>query len=101
MRMMLNVRIPHEKFNAAVRAGTAGPTLERILAATHPEAVYFTEQNGVRAVTLIVDVAEPSRIPSLAEPWFLSFDADCELRIVMSPDELGNAGLREIGETWA
>jgi len=28
MRMMLNVRIPHEPFNTAVKEGTAGPTID-------------------------------------------------------------------------
>jgi len=41
MRVLLNVRIPHRQFNAAVKDGTAGPKLNRILEATKPEAVYF------------------------------------------------------------
>lgn len=38
MRMLLHVRIPHERFNDAVRSGTAGQTLNRILEETKPEA---------------------------------------------------------------
>jgi hypothetical protein len=45
MRILLNVRIPHQQFNAAVKDGTVGPKIERILKATKPEAVYFTEHN--------------------------------------------------------
>ena len=100
MRMMLNVRIPHEPFNTAVREGTAGPTLGRILQETKPEAVYFTEQNGTRGAVLIIDVANPSQVPSFAEPWFLNFNADCEFRIVMSPEDLEGAGLDEIAKKW-
>ena len=40
MRMLLDVKIPHETFNAAVRDGSAGEKLKRILEATKPEAVY-------------------------------------------------------------
>ena len=43
MRILLNVRIPHEQFNAAAKDGSVGEKLNRILEATKPEAVYFTE----------------------------------------------------------
>jgi hypothetical protein len=101
MRMMLNVKLPHEKFNAAVKDGTAGAKLERILGEMKAEAVYFTEMDGTRGVTLIVDVLDPSHIPVLAEPWFLTFDADVQLRIVMSPADLKNSGIDKMGKKWA
>ena len=101
MRILLNVNLPHAEFNAAVRDGTAGPKLNRILEAIKPEAVYFTEQHGHRGAVLIVDLADPSKIPSLAEPWFLTFNADVEFRVAMTPDDLKRAGLDELGKKWA
>ena len=100
MRMMLNVRFPHEPFNTAIREGTVGPTIVKILEDTKPEAVYFTEHNGTRGAVLIIEVAKPSRVPFHAEPWFLKFNADCEFRIVMSPDDLKEAGLEGLGKKW-
>ena len=100
MRMMLNVTIPHEKFNAAVRDGSIGSKMSRILESVKPEAVYFTEQDGRRCAVVIVDLPEPSRIPTLAEPWFLTFDADVRFRVVMSPDDLKRAGLEDLGKKW-
>ncbi len=100
MRMMLNIIFPPAKFNAAVRDGSVGAKLSRILESMKPEAAYFTEQDGQRGAILIVDMADPSRIPSLAEPWFLTFDADVKFRIVMSPDDLKRAGLDELGKKW-
>jgi hypothetical protein len=100
MRMIMNVRFPHEPFNQAVRNGTAGETIGKILDAIKPEAVYFTEQSGQRGAMLVVDVQSPSQVPALAEPWFLQFQADCEFRIVMSPEDLQKAGLLELGKTW-
>ena len=38
MRMLLDVTIPHEPFNTAVRNGTAGATISRILEDIKPEA---------------------------------------------------------------
>jgi hypothetical protein len=101
MRMLLHVKVPHKEFNAAVRDGTAGRKMQRILEDTKPEAVYFTEYHGQRGAILIVNVADPSKVPSLAEPWFLTFNADVEFHIVMTPEDLGRAGLDELGKKWA
>jgi len=48
MRMLMNVKVPHQTFNAAVKDGSAGAKLAKILEAIKPEAVYFTEQSGHR-----------------------------------------------------
>ncbi len=101
MRMLLNVKFPHEQFNKAVRDGSVGQKIRRILEDIKPEAVYFTEQNGRRGAIVIVDVAEPCKVPSFAEPWFLSFNADVEFRIVMTSDDLKEAGLEELGKKWS
>jgi|SRR6516162_5887096 hypothetical protein len=101
MRMLLNVKLPHETFNAAVRDGSAGKKLKRILDELKPEAVYFTEQEGHRGATLVINLEDPSKIPAFAEPWFLLFDADCEFRVAMTPEDLGKAGLDAIGRKWS
>jgi len=101
MRMLLNVKIPPEEFNKAVRDGSVGHKLRRILEDIEPEAVYFTEQNGQRGAILIIDVADPSRVPSFSEPWFLAFNASVEFHIVMTPDDLQKAGLEELGKKWS
>jgi hypothetical protein len=100
MRLLMNVTFPHEPFNAAVRKGTAGDTIRKILDAIKPEAVYFTELDGLRGAVLIVNLDNPSQIPALCEPWFLSFNADCKLRAVMTPDDLQKAGLADLGKRW-
>jgi len=100
MRMMLNLTFPHEPFNTAVRKGTAGETIDKILKAIKPEAVYFTEQDGHRGAVLVVNVESPAQIPALAEPWFLHFQADCKFRIAMTPEDLQRSGLSEIGKKW-
>lgn len=100
MRMLLNVKIPHAEFNAAVRNGTAGEKLQKILQETRPEAAYFTEEEGHRAAILIVNIDHPSQVPSFAEPWFLGFNADVEFKIVMTPADLQEAGLAALGKKW-
>jgi hypothetical protein len=71
-----------------------------ILEEAKPEAAYFTEQDGTRGAILIVNVNDPSEIPALAEPWFLKFNADCQFRIVMVPEDLKKAGLENLGSKW-
>lgn len=101
MKLLLNIKMPHQAFNAAVRDGTAGSKLNRILESIQPEVAYFTEQNGHRSAILVVDVPDASKIPALAEPWFLTFEADVELHTVLTPDDLTKAGLDELGKKWA
>jgi hypothetical protein len=100
MRMMMMVEFPLEPFNAAVRNGTAGPTMKKILDDAKPEAAYFGERDGKRGGILIVNVAKPSDVPRLAEPWFLKFNAEVKFRVVMSPDDLAQADLVALGKKW-
>lgn len=100
MRMLLHAKIPHSEFNAAVGDGSVGKKIQRILDDTKPEAVYFTEYDGLRGVIMIVNVENPSKVPALAEPWFLLFEADVQFHIVMSPEELERAGLEPLAKKW-
>jgi hypothetical protein len=100
MRMMMLVQLPLEPFNTAVRKGTAGAIMKKILDDAKPEAAYFGERDGKRGGILIVDVPKPSDIPRLAEPWFLQFDASVEFRVVMTPEDLAKAGLEALGKKW-
>ena len=101
MRVLLQVKMPHREFNAAVREGTAGQKLNRILEETRPEAVYFTEYDGQRGAIMIVDLNDPSDVPKFAEPWFLTFNADVQFHAVMSSDDLKRAGLDALGKKWS
>ncbi len=100
MRMLMKVTFPLEPFNSYVREGTAGTKIKRIMEKTKPEAVYFTEQDGMRGAILVVRVKDASEIPSLAEPWFLAFEADVEFRIAMTPEDLEKADLEALGKKW-
>jgi hypothetical protein len=92
MRMLLRVSIPVEAGNAAMKAGTLGSTMERILADLKPEAAYFfADDNGNRSGSIVFDLQDPSQIPAVAEPWFIAFNAKVSLRPVMTPQDLGAA----------
>jgi len=101
MRMLLHAKIPNEPFNTMVKDGTAGTRLQRILQEQKPEAVYFTEYEGRRGAILIINVDDPSKVPFFAEPWFITFNAECEFHIVMIPEDLAKAGLDGLGKKWS
>ena len=96
----MHVTIPHEAFNAAVKDGSVGEKMNRIMSSIKPEAVYFTAMNGKRGGVMVVNMNDSSEIPSLAEPWFLLFNADVEFSPFMSPEELNKSGLDQIGKIW-
>ena len=91
MRMLMKVNIPVEAGNKAAREGTLGKTMQQILQAIRPEASYFVAENGQRCGYLIVNLENASKIPALAEPWFLAFNASVELNPVMTPEDLQKA----------
>ena len=101
MRMLLNIQCPLEPFNQYVREGTVGQIIQEILEDTQPEAVYFVEQHGARGAVMIIEVAGVDQVPFFAEPWFLKFNASCEFRVAMTPEDLQNAGLDALGQKWS
>lgn len=100
MRMICFVSLPPEPFNSMVTDGTAGEKIQEILDEIRPEAAYFTTYDSGRSAILVVDVEEASEIPSLAEPWFLTFEADVDFKPAMTPEDLGRSGIEELGERW-
>jgi hypothetical protein len=94
------LQFPIEPFNTAVKNGTVGAKMRQILDATKPEAAYFTERDGHRGGILVVNMDNASDIPRLAEPWFLTFHAEVEIRIAMTPEDLAHADLDALGKKW-
>src|ERR1700758_3223689 len=92
MRMLLRVSIPVETGNAAVKDGTLGSTIEKILADLKPEAAYFfADDNGNRSGSIVFDLKDTSDIPAIAESWFLAFHAKISFRPVMNAQDLAKA----------
>lgn len=101
MRILVDFRLPLEPFNSMVKDGTAGQKMEQVFGDIKPEAVYFTERDGKRGGTMIVDLPDPSKIPAIAEPLFLAFDAAVSFHPAMTPEDLAKAGLDELGKSYA
>lgn len=100
MKFAVKVRLPVEPFNDFVREGTAGEKIQQILEATQPEAVYFWEEDGMRGGVLIHEIESASQIPSIAEPWFLTFEAEVMFHPCMTPEDLAQADLADLGRQF-
>jgi len=100
MKVLLKVTLAHEEFNTAVRDGSAGKKMQRILDEQKPAAAYWTEFDGKRTGLLIVELPDATKIPALAEPWFLTFKADVEIHPFMTSEDLAKAGLDALGKKW-
>jgi hypothetical protein len=88
MRMMLKVSIPAEAGNSAIKDGSLPKIMADALERLKPEAAYFLAENGLRTAIMVIDVADPSDIPRIAEPFFAGFNAGVSLQPVMNADDL-------------
>ena len=88
MRCLLKITIPTEAGNAGIKDGTLGPKFQSILEDHKPEAVYIYEEGGKRTTIEIVDIQDPSDLPSFVEPWYLGFNADVEIHPAFVPEDM-------------
>ena len=92
MRMMVQISIPVDAGNHAARTGKLGETMQKIMAVLKPEAAYFTAtEAGERGGFMVFDMQDTSQIPSIAEPFFLAFNAKLKFMPVMNAQDLANA----------
>ncbi|PKB72751.1 MAG: hypothetical protein BZY75_05405 [SAR202 cluster bacterium Io17-Chloro-G7] len=92
MRILMKINIPNAEGNATIKDGSLGPKIHAILEDLKPEAAYFAEDNGQRTGFIVVNIDDSSQIPSIAEPWFLAFNARVEIHPCMSAEDLEKAG---------
>ena len=62
--------------------------------------VYFASK-GTGPQTVQIEAQNSTGAKALAEPWYLTFNASVEFKVVMTQDDLQKAGLDEIGRRWA
>jgi hypothetical protein len=100
--MLLKATIPVEAGNVAVSNGTLGTTIQKILADLKPEAAYFTEDGGERRGWIFFDMQSSSELTTIAEPWFLAFNANVTVRPAMNPQDLaaGLPGMQQAVKTY-
>ncbi len=88
MRTLMKVVMPVESGNRAINDGTLPSTVQALIEANKPEASYFYAENGKRTMLFVLDMKDSSQIPELAEPLFMSLNAEVELYPVMNAADL-------------
>jgi hypothetical protein len=103
MKFMVKVTLPVEEGNAAIRDGSMMDKFQAIFDEVKPDAVYFAAENGQRTQYLIVDLDDPAKMPSMAEPWWLSFNADVSISPVFTLEDMEAIGpaLGEVAQKWS
>lgn len=99
MRMLMKVQMEVAAANRAIRDGSWEQVMGYAMDRLQPEAVYFTAQDGKRTGFIVFDLKEPSDIPSIAEPFFMSVDAAIDLSPVMTVDDV-RAGLEKASKAF-
>jgi hypothetical protein len=88
MRMMLQIVIPTETGNKAIKDGSLHKILEAAMSKLKPEAAYFLPEHGLRSAMMIFDMKDASEIPVIVEPLFAGLNARVQLQPVMNADDL-------------
>ena len=92
MRMLMKWTLGTREASEAIRSGRMADVDKALDELPKPEAQYFGTEGGSRTGYVFFDIADPSDIPSIAEPLFQELNATVEFIPVMNVDELG-AGL--------
>lgn len=100
MRVLMTAKFPNEPFNSIIREGRVEEIMNEIMGTQKPEIAYFTEMDGKRGCVCLFNMNDQSQLPSLAEPYFLNFNAECHFGIAMTAEDLKNANLTEIARRW-
>jgi len=88
MRTMLRISMDVEAANLAIRNGDFKKHIQPIIDGLKPESCYFTTEAGKRTTYLVFDLADPSEIPRIAEPFFQLLRAEIDFRPVMNREDL-------------
>jgi hypothetical protein len=84
----MKVSIPVEAGNKGIKEGMLPKTVTEFVDRVKPESCYFSTEAGKRTAYLIFDLKDPTMIPSIAEPFFMSLNASIEMTPVMNLEDL-------------
>ena|SRR6266404_5544723 len=91
MHFLVKVTIPVQAGNKLIRDPKFGKRMEEILGDIKPKSTYFAVDGGQRTIYLIVDISDASRLPAVAEPFWLAFEASVECIPVLTDKEFQKA----------
>jgi hypothetical protein len=95
MRMFMRVKFEVEASNRAIKDGSMGKIIEGFANEFKPEGMWFVAQDGKRCMIAVFDLPSTSKIPPLAEPFFMGLGASIEATPAMDMADL-QAGLASL-----
>ena len=97
MRTLVKFTLDTPAANAAIKNGELAKLIASTLEKLKPEAAYFATTDGKRAGFMVFDLKEPSDIPGIAEPWFMTANAGIEFSPVMTAEDVKTGLERAFG----
>ncbi|MER7539287.1 hypothetical protein ABTX77_31560 [Streptomyces sp. NPDC097704] len=88
MRMLLKVQMDTTASNEAIKQGRLLRLMESAMQELKPEAAYFTVDNGCRTAFIFFDLADPTLMPKISQPFFMEIGAKIHYLPVMNPEDL-------------
>src|SRR3989338_4740861 len=92
MKFLVEARKPTDVGNRKLKDGSMMKQAQAYLAEVRPDAVYFSVAEGQRTIFMIVNLAGPEKIPEIAEPLWLDWEAEVYFTPVMDAKEFEKAG---------
>ncbi|MGW5781147.1 hypothetical protein [Streptomyces sp. NPDC003863] len=86
--MLLKVQMDTTASNEAIKQGKLLQLMESAMQELKPEAAYFTVDNGCRTAFIFFDLADPTLMPKISEPFFMEIGAKIHYSPVMNPEDL-------------
>lgn len=92
MRFLYEITIPAPAGNAAIKNGMLFHQMKKIFEDLKPEAVYFGIKGGQRTMFMVIDIPSGDKLPWTTEPFWLDWNADVTMTMVMNQADMEKAG---------
>jgi len=83
MRKFVRASFDLEAANRAIKVGSIGKIFEGFAKEFQPEGMWLVSQDGNRCTVAVFDLPSTSKIPPLAEPFFMGLGGAIEATPVM------------------
>ncbi|MFF9689139.1 hypothetical protein [Streptomyces sp. NPDC014623] len=88
MRTMLVIHMDTQKSSQMIENNEMAQFMRSTLERLRPEAAYFGPHSGVRTAFVVIDLEDPSQLPSISEPFFARLGARVEMFPVMTAEDV-------------
>lgn len=91
MHFLAKIAIPAEAGNKFISNKNFNEKMDELISGLKPEAAYFCAMDGQRTILALINVDSSADIPRLAEPFWLSMNANVDFIPAMTQAEFGKA----------